>query len=239
MTTAAGKHWLRLSYGRIPQQVGVFFEQLTLQITRGTGEENGDIDLQCWNLDAGIEVKGCDDTHAIRIPTQQLERHDEIASGFPFSRVLYFIYRYKNRRPDGKTGLSRTRGAANRSRFLLSAATDLWIVDHRLFMALERSGFWSRYGTLPLDPERKCLAIRITDFRRLFAENRGDFSAMTGLDPAKWRSESRMLNLELNGELSRVESSIQVQSLLPRDIDLDSLLRTNERIDIRLPDLRL
>ncbi len=238
MASKAAARWTKLSYGRIPQQVGTFFEQITRQLTRGTALD-GNIDLNAWSIDSGIEVKGGDNTHSFRIPSDQLERHSALAE-FPFSNVLYFLYRYDNRMADKPgTGLSRARGAKQRSIYLFRRMLDLTIIDHRVLMALARKTYAVRSKALPMDPERECLVLPSGVLARYLSTEWPALMTKLGFDPADWLINQRVTRLELKDGLELFENRLPVRALLPTAIPFERLFKRQKRQTIRLPDLEL
>ncbi|MCC7522582.1 hypothetical protein IT407_02175 [Candidatus Uhrbacteria bacterium] len=238
MVSKAAARWTKLSYGRIPQQVGTFFEQLTRQLTRGTAPDSN-IDLNAWSIDSGIEVKGGDNTHSFRIPSDQLERHAALAE-FPFSNVLYFLYRYDNRLShNGPTGLSRTRGPHQRSIYLFRRMMDLTIIDHRVLLALARKRYAVRSKALPMDPERECLILPSRELGRYLSTEWSELMTKLGFDTADWLMNQRVLRIELSDGLELHENKLPIRALLPTALPFDRIFKRQKRQTILLPDLEL
>lgn len=238
MASKAAAHWTKLSHGRIPQQVGTFFEQITRQVTRGMAEDQN-IDFNAWSIDSGIEVKGGDNTHSFRIPSDQLERHATLAE-FPFSHVLYFLYRYDNRigRESG-TGLSKARGATQRSLYLFRRMKDLVIIDHRILRMLAKKRYAVRSKALPMDPERECLILPSTELARYFSKDWNILLDGLGFEPADWQVNQRVIKLELIHGLEYHENMFPVRALLPSALPFERMLKRPKCLRIRLPDLEL
>lgn len=238
MASKAAARWNKLSYGRIPQQVGTFFEQLTRQITRGTAEDPN-IDLNAWSIDSGIEVKGGDNTHSFRIPSDQLERHAELAQ-FPFSHVLYFLYRYDNRVGRGAgTGLSKARGSKQRSLYLFRRMTDLAILDHRILLRLAKKRYAVRSKALPMDPERECLILPSTELARYFSKNWHGLITDLGFEATEWQITQKVAKLELINGLEYHENKLPIRTLLPAVLPFERMLKRSKSVRIDLPDLEL
>ena len=131
----------RLSERRVPNKVGDFYEDLMMRISRKvvrntTGEG---ADLYAPDLDANIEVKGGDSTHSHRIDVEQLDRHhDDTQEFLSANSLLYCFFRYKNRQPNGKTGLMRNKTDITFAAYLFERVQDLWIIDHQILVALAK-----------------------------------------------------------------------------------------------------
>lgn len=239
MAATATKRWMKLCYARIPEQVGTFFEQMTRQLTRGVGNAKPTIDLQAWSVDSGIEVKGGDNTHSYRIPREQLARHADLAE-FPYSRVLYFLYRYDNRLShNGPTGLSRAKGAKARSLYLFRQMRDLTIVDHRILVAMARKRSRVRSGLLPMDPERECLNLPSRELGRFFSASGHEELKLLELEPTEWVTTQRLIQLESKDGFETHLSNLAVRTLLTEAAPAERFLKKAKRLTIKLPDLNL
>lgn len=78
--------------------VGSFYESLAHKIFGGelTRDENGDLCL--WRSETSIEVKasGFNSAYGFRLSVEQIKKYERL-NGFPFNRVWYVLFAYKNR----------------------------------------------------------------------------------------------------------------------------------------------
>lgn len=235
MSSASARRWRRVSSQRIPNQVGSFFERLTSQITSGAQPSDDTSDFMAWQMDAALEIKGCDNTHAIRIPFDQLKRYSESATGFPYSNALYMLFRYTNR-PVGesKTGLLRAGTKEKRAAFLFERLKSLWIIDHRLLLALAKRRL-PRTNLLPLDRERSCLTITQRDLGRLYGAEWSEEITRLGFAPEDWNCNHRVIRLDARYEQSTITTRLVVSELLPAKISAIKLVKRASRLTITLP----
>lgn len=120
--------------------IGDFFTDLALEIFGGEktagSQDSGDID--CWDLDAQIEVKGCGNHNTPKIYYEQLE--SEIAQmGFPFNNLWYVIFFYRNRWRDKSRSLSKetpTRKALDA--FLSENTMAAFAIDAKVLVAIRK-----------------------------------------------------------------------------------------------------
>lgn len=230
----------QLSERQIPTEVGFFFERLMEQIALKTSRNASgeDADLQSWKLDAALEVKGGDDTHSFRIWEDQLQRYEEKSNGFFFSCVLYCLFRYQNRQPNGKTGLMRKRTACAREAYLLERTRDLWIVDHRILTAIANRRP-AKTNALALDPERRCISVSKHDLEAVCGSHWPDALKSIGLQPREWALTQRVMRLKADdAENVSLQTELRIRVLTTIDLDASKLLRKATSLHIELPSER-
>lgn len=119
--------------------IGDFFTDLALEIFGGEktagSRDSGDIDN--WELDVQIEVKGCSNRNSLKIYSKQLDAQVE-RRGFPFSHLWYAVFFYRNAwwkdSPRSLGNETPTRKTLNA--FLNKNTMSLFVVDAKALMAI-------------------------------------------------------------------------------------------------------
>ncbi|MBI2063011.1 MAG: hypothetical protein HYT61_02090 [Candidatus Yanofskybacteria bacterium] len=120
--------------------IGDFFTDLALKILGGektaSSQDSGDINN--WDFDSQIEVKGCSNRNTLKIYSKQLDEEVE-QLGFPFSHLLYVIFFYRNRWSDRSRSLSKeTPNYKTLNAFLSKNIMVAFVIDARVLMAIRR-----------------------------------------------------------------------------------------------------
>lgn len=213
--------WKRTRSRKTPDIVGGFFEKLVkrvLNARNGFGCE----DLRMTRIDAGIEVKSGDNRHRIRIPCDQFESHQMLATGFPepYRNFLYAIACYRNHMPRAHahsgSALVRCRGEQAVLRHLAENTSSVYVLDHRVIERLQ-----SRRGhigsTFPAQPGRKLVGLS-RKFLRKFNENDGMRTLQDlGLGPSQWRVRERKVVVFVYVGLIKIRLAFNLVEVMPRD----------------------
>ncbi|OHA93579.1 MAG: hypothetical protein A3H52_00695 [Candidatus Zambryskibacteria bacterium RIFCSPLOWO2_02_FULL_39_26] len=112
--------------------VGQFFEEVGHRILGGNLSRNEDGDICLWRTKTSVEAKssGAHSSYGFRLSVDQIEHYQKI-SCFPFDRVWYLLFAYRNRKIKGKSGkyateLSEHINPISINRYLAESA--LWCV---------------------------------------------------------------------------------------------------------------
>jgi len=124
--------------------VGNFFEHVGHRILGGelTRDQDGDICL--WRTRTSVEVKssGAHSSYGFRLSVEQIEHYEELSS-FPFNRVWYVLFAYRNNRVRRQNGLrfselSEHENPVSINRYLAGSALWCIILDLSIVSAWKR-----------------------------------------------------------------------------------------------------
>lgn len=120
--------------------IGDFFTDLALKIFGGekTASSLDSGDINNWDLDTQIEIKGCSNRNCLKIYSRQLDTEVE-QIGFPLSHLWYVIFFYRNQWADRSRSLSKetpTHKALNA--FLNKNIMNAFAVDAKVLMAIRK-----------------------------------------------------------------------------------------------------
>jgi len=196
-------------------RVGQFFEDLARCLLGG--EESPDGDFVIWNEGLLGEVKGSDSNHLFRLSTEQLQGILKLSESFPFSRALYILFKYRNRKVGGKTELSRFSDKTETEAFLAKNLCSIHILDARILPGVMEIGENRRKsGSLPCNPELETIDLTQGDL----------YGLANGKGPAVFASlggEWEVCEGELSGEirmrlLLNFEISAKCTLILPPEL---------------------
>ena len=215
--------WKRTRNKGTPVWVGNFFQHLAARVLHARLATEGTADLEIEALAAGIEVKGADNNHHVRISLDQFENHTTGVGTFPhrLDHFLYCLGCYHNREPWGKKGnkrrslLARCRDEVTAYQLLARQTTALYIFDHQIF-TLIRKLCGVRRGAFPCTPGQEVISLS-RHFLAQFNEQEGPTTLRNlGLDPPKWVVRERLVVMTIMIGLFSHPLSRRVVEVLPR-----------------------
>ena len=201
--------------------VGQFFEEVGHRILGGDLSRNEDGDVCLWRTQTSVEIKssGSQSSYGFRLSVEQIEHYERI-SVFPFSRVWYMFFAYRNRSLRMKNGTRKTELAKygdplSINRYL--AETILWctIVDLSIISK------WKEVLPISTKSIMGHLGKRTVDLKCGYVQefsNGGFVSELTRLefDPKKFSSISGTLKTTLEPDLfSKYSVEFPVTAILP------------------------
>ncbi len=176
----AGRRWMRtvagLSGPGSPSKLETvrrFYEHLSLKALDAEAVESdyGDVDMVVSNR-TGVDVKGRNTVSVLRFALYQINRHAELARGFPYHQVFYLVYVYTNRRTrafgnkPSKTEMARCRSEQEIRTMLYFNTTEVYLFDIELMVALSKNGHL-KTGVFACRPDEKAVVISKADLRSL------------------------------------------------------------------------
>lgn len=205
--------------------VGDFCESLVRRLLdlKGGGDSGTYVDAIHPGNNIGFEIKGSDSGHSWRLGLDQIDGHLEIASGFPFTDLVYCLIGYNNARIRcGKTerkitALSRHRDQSSIRSFVAQNLAVMYILDGRLIEILKQKRK-IRPGLLPCQPGRLFVELSRSGLDDLANGKQQETMKALGMSRRFWQIEQRKIDINFASD-----------SLVPVEIDVVSVLRTRLR----------